>query len=63
MKLLWLAIRTIEDKRACERIKAAGKQEKSRHKGLIEGTTTQGWTDALGALVIAYPERVEGHIN
>ena len=42
MKLLWLAIRTIEDKRACERIKAAGKQEKSRHKGLIEGTTTQG---------------------
>ena len=63
VKLLWLAIRTIEDKRARERIKAAGKQEKSRNKALIEGTTTQGWTDALGALVIAYPERFEGHIN
>lgn len=63
VKLLWLAIRDIEDKRARERTKASGKKDKSRHKALVEGTTTQGWNEALGALVITFPERFNGHIN
>lgn len=63
VKLLWLSIRNIEDKRARQRAKAASKAEASQHGKLIEGTTTQGWNEALGALVIAFPERFEGHLN
>ncbi len=63
VKLLWLSIRNIEDKRARERAKAATKAEASLHGKLIEGTTTQGWNEALGALVIAFPERFAGHLN
>ena len=63
VKLLWLSMRTIEDKRARQRAKAANKVEASAHPRLIEGSTTQGWNEALGALVIAFPERFEGHIN
>lgn len=63
VKLLWLSIRNIEDKRARERAKAATKAEASLHGRLIEGTTTQGWNEALGALVLAFPERFTGHLN
>lgn len=63
VKLLWLAIRNIEDKRARERAKADGKKEKARSKSLIEGTSTQGWHEALGAFTIAFPDRFAGHIN
>ena len=63
VKLLWLSIRNIEEKRARERAKAEGKKDRSRSKALIEGTTTQGWHEALGALVIAFPNRFAGHIN
>lgn len=63
VKLLWLSMRTIEDKRARQRAKAANKVAASAYPRLIEGSTTQGWNEALGALVIAYPERFEGHIN
>ena len=63
VKLLWLSMRTIEDKRARQRAKAANKVEASAYPRLIEGSTTQGWNEALGALVIAFPERFEGHIN
>ena len=63
VKLLWLSIRNIEDKRARERAKAATKAEASLHGKLIEGTTTQGWNEALGALVIAFPERFAGQLN
>ena len=63
VKLLWLSMRTIEDKRARQRAKAANKTEASAYPRLIEGSTTQGWNEALGALVIAFPERFEGHIN
>jgi len=65
IKLLWLAIRDIEDKRAHQRAKEAGKprgQRKAQGR-LIEGATTQGWTAALNALAIAYPDRLAGHIN
>ncbi len=61
VKLLWLAIRDIEDKRARERAKATGGQYAPGH--LIEGAVTQGWRAALGALLIAFPDRLTGHIN
>ena len=63
VKLLWLSIRNIEDKRARERAKATSRAEASLHGKLVENTTTQGWNEALGALVIAFPERFAGHIN
>ena len=62
-ELVRLSIRNIEDKRARERAKAATKAEASLHGKLIEGTTTQGWNEALGALVIAFPERFAGQLN
>ena len=63
IKLLWLAIRDIEDKRARERDKASKGRTPDATRKLIEGTTTQGWNQALGALVLAYPERLAAHIN
>ncbi len=65
VKLLWLAIRDIEDKRARERAKQAGKPKNERTAlgFLIEGNTTQGWKAALGALLIAFPDRLNQHIN
>lgn len=63
IKLLWLAIRDIEDKRARERDKATKGRTPDSTRKLVEGTTTQGWNQALGALVLAYPERLAAHIN
>lgn len=65
VKLLWLAIRDIEDKRARQRAKEAGKPRNQRKAPgrLIEGATTQGWNAALNALAIAYPDRLAPHIN
>lgn len=65
VKLLWLAIRDIEDKRARERAKEAGKPSGQRNAPghLIEGAITQGWRAALGALLIAFPDRLTSHIN
>jgi putative transposase len=64
IKLLWLAIRDIEDKRARARAKekgvAANKRKAAGH--LVEGATVQGWKAALGALAIAYPERLANRI-
>jgi putative transposase len=61
VKLLWLAIRDIEDKRARERAKEAGrpKNERSAPGKLVEGATVQGWNAAFGALSIAFPARLE----
>ncbi|MGO4860383.1 transposase, partial [Arthrobacter sp. 2MCAF14] len=61
VKLLWLAICNIEDKRASERAKLHGKSRDSRHKSihiLIEGSQSQGWNEALGVLALTYPERL-----
>ena len=63
VKLLWLSMRTIEDKRARQRAKAANKTEASAYLRLIEGSSTQSSNVALGALVIAFPERFERHVN
>jgi putative transposase len=61
VKLLWLAIRDIEDKRARERAKQAGrpKNERSAPAKLVEGATVQGWNAAYGALSLAFPGRLE----
>jgi putative transposase len=62
VKLLWLAIRDIEDKRARERAKEAGQPKGQPRKApprLVEGAQVQGWNAALGALSIAFPGRLD----
>ncbi len=60
IKLLWLAIRDIEDKRARARTEQKGvpKNQRTAPGRLVEGAATQGWRQALGALALAYPDRV-----
>lgn len=65
VKLLWLAIRDIEDKRARQRAKEQGlpaNQRKAPGK-LVEGGVVQGWKAALGALALAYPDRLDPYLN
>jgi putative transposase len=61
IKLLWLAIRDIEDKRARERARQAGrpKNERTAPAKLVEGAIVQGWNAAYGALSLAFPGRLE----
>ena len=64
VKLLWLAIRDIEDKRARHRAAEKGKKAGRKAAGrLVEGQITTGWKPALGALAIAYPDRINSKIN
>src|ERR1700678_570502 len=60
VKLLWLAIINIEDKRARER--AARRQQTGKRSyqpaRMIEGQRVTGWREALGELDIAYPGRL-----
>lgn len=65
IKLLWLAIRDIEDKRARQRAKEKGLPSGQRRAParLVEGATVQGWKAALGALALHYPDRLTSHIN
>ena len=62
IKLLWLAIRDVEDKRARARAKEAErgvpKGQRAARGRLVEGAATQGWKAALGALSLAYPGRL-----
>ncbi|MGE0219309.1 IS256 family transposase [Mycolicibacterium sp.] len=66
VKLLWLTICNIEDKRARERQKyidnplRAG--DRSRHTRLVEGARTNGWKQALGALALTYPDRINPYL-
>jgi putative transposase len=65
IKLLWLAIMNIEDKRARERAKTAGTPKGQHRKGesrLIEGALTQGWNAALSELALIYPDRINEHL-
>ena len=64
VKLLWLAIITIEDKRALERAKEAGKAKNERTgiPRLVEGAQVQGWKAALGELALTYPDRFNPHL-
>ncbi|RPF28103.1 putative transposase [Georgenia muralis] len=65
IKLLWLAITDIEDKRARQRAKEAGLPANRRKAAgrLVEGATTEGWNAALNQLELLYPDRLAGHIN
>ncbi|GAA4403944.1 IS256 family transposase [Ornithinibacter aureus] len=65
IKLLWLAIRTIEDKRARQRAKEAGLPKGSPRKApgkLVEGSLIQGWKAALGELALVYPDRINTYL-
>ena len=65
IKLLWLAIRDIEDKRARQRAKEKGLPSTQRRAParLVEGAIVQGWKQALGALALHYPERLNPHLG
>jgi putative transposase len=65
IKLLWLAIRDIEDKRARAREKDRGKPANQRNAParLVEGATVQGWKAALNQLELLYPDRLAGRTN
>lgn len=65
IKLLWLAIRDIEDKRARARAKEKGAPRGQRKASgrLVEGAVTQAWRPALAGLLIAFPDRLDQHIR
>lgn len=65
IKLLWLAIRDIEDKRARQREKERGVPANQRKAPprLVEGATVQGWKQALGALALHYPDRLNPYLT
>jgi len=60
VKLLWLAIRDIEDKRARAREKERGLPANRRKAPprMVEGATVPSWTAAINALDTAYPDRI-----
>ena len=64
IKLLWLAICNIEDKRARERAKDRGKPAKERkaQPRLVEGQVVTNWKAALAQLAIVYPDRINPHL-
>ena len=64
VKLLWLAICDIEDKRAREREKERGKPsaECKASGRLVEGQITTNWNQALAQLAIAYPDRINPYL-
>jgi putative transposase len=65
IKLLWLAIRDIEDKRARQRAKQRGKprDQRTAPPRLIEGAIVHGWKQALGALALHFPDRLDPYLN
>jgi transposase-like protein len=65
VKMLWLAICNIEDKRARERQKkqeTGGEVNHWAKSKLIEGAATTNWPRALGQLAALYPDRINQHI-
>ena len=64
VKLLWLAICDIEDKRARERAKEKGLRSDQRKASgrLVEGQVTTNWKQALQQLSLVYPERINRHL-
>ena len=65
IKLLWLAIRDIEDKRARQRDKERGTDRNKRKAPgrLVEGAVVQNWKSALGALAVQFPDRLAPYLN
>jgi putative transposase len=64
VKLLWLAICNIEDRRALERKKERGlPPDKRRAPGrLVEGQIVTSWKQALEQLALVYPDRINPHL-
>jgi putative transposase len=64
IKLLWLAICNIEDKRARERENERGLPPNERRAAgrLVEGQVTTNWKQALAQLALAYPDRINPHL-
>lgn len=64
VKLLWLAICNIEDKRARQRAKELGLPSAKRKAPgrLVEGQLTTNWKQALEQLALAYPDRIAAYI-
>jgi transposase-like protein len=65
VKLLWLAICNIEDKRAREREKEKGGSRDTKRKAegrLVEGQITTNWKQALAQLALVYPERINQYL-
>jgi putative transposase len=64
VKLLWLAICNIEDKRARDREKERGApRDKRKASGrLVEGQVTTNWKQALEQLTLVYPDRINPHL-
>jgi putative transposase len=64
VKLLWLAICNIEDKRAREREKQRGlpPNQRTAASRLVEGQVTTNWKQALAQLAIAYPDRINPYL-
>ena len=64
MKLLWLAICNIEDKRARERSRERGLPAVQRKAPgrLVEGQITTNWKQALEQLSLVYPDRINPHL-
>lgn len=64
IKLLWLAICNIEDRRAAQRAKETGAPaNKRKAKGrLVQGQVTNNWKQALAQLAAAYPDRINPYL-
>jgi transposase-like protein len=64
VKLLWLAICNIEDKRARQRDKqrATPSDKRNAEPRLVEGAVTTNWKQALQQLALAYPERIQPYL-
>ena len=64
VKLLWLAICNIEDKRARDRAKERDQPAQRRKASgrLVEGQVVTNWKAALGQLALAYPDRINPYL-
>ena len=64
VKLLWLGICNIEDKRAADREKERGKPAHTRKAPgkLVQGQVVTNWKQALAQLAAAYPDRINPHL-
>lgn len=63
VKLLWLAICNIEDRRAAERAKERSQKRRRTAPGrLTEGLVVTNWIKALEQLALVYPDRIEPYL-
>jgi transposase-like protein len=65
IKLLWLSICNIEDKRSRQREKERGRpaNERKAPGRLVEGQVVTNWKQALEQLALAYPDRINPHLQ